>query len=123
LATKQRDTQVAYDALCIVFDSKQNVRQAICDALNVAVPTAYKKREGTGIGTVPYNITMNPRAVLTTLRLTYGRPTPEGNDALKKVWNQGWQPSKPIENLFLHLKQCYITSLAFGVAYTIEQMT
>ena len=82
-----------------------------------------KKRAGTGIGTVSYNVTMNPRAVLNTLRLTYGRPTPEENDALESVWNQGWQPSEPIENLFLRLEECYITSLAFGVAYTIEQMT
>ena len=123
VATEQRDAQMAYDALRVVFDSEQNVRQAICDALNVAVPTAYKKRAGTGIGTVPYNVTMNPREVLNQLRLTYGRPTPEENDALEKVWNQGWQPSEPIENLFLRLEECYITSLAFGVAYTIEQMT
>ena len=123
VATEQRDAQMAYDALRVVFDSEQNVRQAICDALNVAVPTAYKKRAGTGIGTVPYNVTMNPREVLNQLRLTYGRPTPEENDALEKVWNQGWQPLEPIENLFLRLEECYITLLAFGVAYTIEQMT
>ena len=66
---------------------------------------------------------MNPRAVLNTLRLTYGRPTPEENDALESVWNQGWQPLEPIDNLFLRLEECYITSLAFGVAYTIKQMT
>ena len=76
---------MAYDTLHIIFDSEQNVRQAICDALNASVPTAYKKRAGIGIGTVPYNGTMNPRAVLNSLRLTYGRPTPEENDALKSV--------------------------------------
>jgi len=123
LTTEQRDAQVAYNALRIVFDSEQNVRQAICDALNASVPTAYKKGVGTGIGTVSYNVIMNPRAVLNSPRLTYGRPTPEENDALESVWNQGWQPSEPIENLFLHLEECYITSLAFGVAYTIKQMT
>ena len=89
MATEQRDVQVAYNALRIVFYSEQNVRQAICNALNVAVPTAYKKCAGTGIGTVPYNVTMNPRAVLDTLHLTYGRPTPEENEALESVWNQG----------------------------------
>ena len=123
MATEQRDAQVAYDALRIVFDSEQNVRQAICDALNASVPTAYTKRAGTGIGTIPYNVAMNPRTVLNALRLTYGRPTPEENDALESVWNQGWQSSERIKNLFLCLKECYITSLAFDVAYTIKQMT
>ena len=66
---------------------------------------------------------MNPWVVLNSLRLTYGRPTPEENDALKSVWNQGWQPSEPIENLSLRLEEYYITSLAFGVTYTIAQMT
>ena len=85
MATEQRDAQVAYDALRIVFDIEQNVRQVVCDALNASVPTAYEKRAGTGIGTVPYNVTMNPGAVLNTLRLTYRRPTPEENDALESV--------------------------------------
>ena len=116
-------SQTSYNALRIVFNSEQNVRQAICDALNASVPTAYKKRAGTGIGTVLCNVTMNPRAVLNTLRLTYRRPTPEENDALESVWNQGWQPSEPIGNLFLYLEECSIASLVFGVAYTIEQMT
>jgi hypothetical protein len=43
IATKQRNAQVVYNALCIIFDSKQNVRQAVCDALNKAILAAYKK--------------------------------------------------------------------------------
>ena len=99
-AAGQQDAHVAHDALCSVFDSEQNVRQAICDALNKAVPAAYKKRAGTGIGTIPYNVTMDPNAILNKLRLTYGRPTSEENDALESTWNRGWAPSDPIENLF-----------------------
>jgi hypothetical protein len=43
IATKQRDSQVVYNSLQIIFDSKQNGRQAICDALNKAISTAYKR--------------------------------------------------------------------------------
>ena len=83
---------------------------------------AYKKRAGTGIGTIPYNVTMNLRAIIDKLRVTYDRTTPDKNNALEGTWNRGWQPTGPIKNLFLRLEECYITSLAFGVAYTIPQM-
>ena len=95
----------------------------MCGALNEAVSLAYKKRAGTGIGIIPYNVTMDPHTILNKLRLTYGRLTPEENDALESTWNRGWAPSDPIENLFLCLEEGYITALAFGVPYTIPQMT
>ena len=119
----QRDNQVGYAALEIVFNSKQNVRQAICDTLNEAVSAAYKQRAGTGIETIPYNGTMDPNAILNKLRFMYGQPTPEESDALESTWNRGWAPSDSIENLFLRLEEGYITLLAFGVPYTIPQMT
>jgi hypothetical protein len=114
---------VVYNVLQIIFDCKQNGRQVICDALNKAISMAYKKCAGTGIDTVPYNVTMNTWGILNTLCLTYKHLTPEENDALESVWNQGWQPSESIKNLFLYLEECYITSLASGVAYTIKHMT
>ena len=97
----QRDSQVTYNTLQIMFDSERNARQEICDALNKIVSAAHNKQADTGIGTIPYNVTMNPRVIIDTLRITYGRPTPDENDALEGTWNQGWQPTEPIENLLL----------------------
>ena len=49
-SAEQRDTEVIFNANKKVFDSESNVRRAIIDGLNAAVPRQYKRSGGTSIG-------------------------------------------------------------------------
>ena len=113
---------MAYKAIHIVFGLEQNVQQAICNALNKAIPDAYKQKTNNGIGTVPYNVTDNPRDILNNLQLVHGQPTSEETEQMEENWRAGWQSSQPIKELFLQLEEVYITALIYVPPYTIPQL-
>ena len=60
-----------------VFNNQQNVQCALIDALNVAVPRAYRRGTGANMGVKMYRPTDNPRDILNRLNDMYGRMTPQ----------------------------------------------
>ena len=63
-----------YKAYKRAFNNQQNVKRAVNDALNIAVPRAY--RRSTGYGVKLYRPTDDPRAILDRLNEMYGKMTP-----------------------------------------------
>lgn len=56
------------------------------------------------------------------LRAKYGRLTPQEKEANERRMNLPWSVSKPIEDLFDQLEECYIVVLIAKPLYTKEQM-
>ena len=120
-----RAEQAVWVAETTQFMSETNVRRAIIDALNTAVPKSYRRAQGgtTGIGHTNYKATNQPRDILAQLRTIYGRPSPgekEVNDnRFKMPWQHG---TETIEELFNRLEECYVIALRAKPAYTVEQL-
>ena len=79
-AAVQVDALVQYNAYKKVYDSQDNVRRTVINALNVAVPQAYRQVTGGGVGVRNYRPTDSPMAILASLRRLYGRLTPHGEN-------------------------------------------
>ena len=75
-AAGQADALVQYNAYKKVYDSQKNVRLAVINTLNVAVPHAYRRVAGGGVGVRNYRPTDSPMAILASLCRLYGRLTP-----------------------------------------------
>ena len=75
-AAGQADALVQYNAYKKVYVPQENVRRTVINALNVAVPQAYRRLEGGGLGVRNYRPTDSPMAILASLRRLYGRLTP-----------------------------------------------
>jgi hypothetical protein len=73
---EQNNIRILYDANKAVFDTQQNVRRAVNEALNAAVPNAFRKPVGNQIGTKVYTVRDDPQTSLTDLRTKYGTCTP-----------------------------------------------
>ena len=114
--------QVTYDTHKLIFDSEVNVRTALIDVLNDAVPDKFKRMGGNQIGTRVYRPTDDPRGILQRLHDLYGKPTPAEKEANESSWTRGWDASQPIEDLYYRLEECFVIALAVGPAYTVEQM-
>eukprot|EP00804_Cyclotella_cryptica_P010472 CCRYP_012303-RA/>CCRYP_012303-RA protein AED:0.45 eAED:0.14 QI:0/0/0/0.6/1/1/5/0/1176 len=92
---QQNNLRTLYEANKAVYDSQQNVRRAVNEALNVAVPNAFRKPAGNQIGTKTAN---NQR------------------------FDQPWDPNEPIEALFDRLEECYIFAIMAKPPFTLEQV-
>eukprot|EP00956_Cyclotella_meneghiniana_P021067 scaffold37874_cov42-Cyclotella_meneghiniana.AAC.11 len=119
---EQNNIRAIYDANKAVYDSQQNVRRAINDALNNAIPNAFRKPAGNQMGTKVFTVSNSPRAILDGLRAKYGICSPNEKTANNQQFDEGWNPNDPIEMLFDRLKECYIFSILNKPQFTIEQL-
>ena len=74
------------------------------------------------MGVSTFRPTDDPKLILNTLRLNYGRMTPLEKSTMERRWSEGWNPNEPIENFFDCLEDCYVQSITQPPAYTAEQM-
>ena len=86
-AAGQADALVPYNAYKKVYDLQENVRRAVINALNVAVPQAYRQVAGGGVGVRNYRPTDSPMAILASLRRLYGRLTPTERTGMEARWS------------------------------------
>ncbi len=122
-ATERDNNKVIYEANKQVFDSQLNVRRAINEALNQAVPRKYRRTTtGDAIGVKVYKPTDCPRTILADLRRRYGKATPAKKAANQAQFDQGWNPADPIEVLFDRLEECFLFAKVAKPEYTKEQM-
>ena len=75
-ADGQADEMVQWQANKSNYEGQENVRRAINAALNVAVPPAYRRVGGRGMGAREYAPTTDPREIIATLRRLYGQLGP-----------------------------------------------
>ena len=120
-ADEQKAALTRWEADKKVFDSQSNVLRAIIAAINVAVPKQYRGSAGT-IGAKIYKPTECPKTILNNLRSKYGVATPAETEANDAQWRAGWNPSEPIESLFLRLEDCFTFAIASPPPYTEAQM-
>ncbi len=69
-AAVARDEQAIYDANRAVYDTQENIRRAIIDALNDAVPKNYRRGGANTMGARVYRATDDPRELIQKLRDT-----------------------------------------------------
>ena len=119
---EQTNVRTLYDANKAVYDSQMNVKRAICDALNMAVPKEFRKPVGNQIGQKVFTVRDNPRQVLTDLRTKYGTCTPNEKSANEAAFSAPWNPRDPIEALFDRLEDCYVFSIMAKPPFTMEQL-
>ena len=118
----QADELVQYNFKYGVYESQENVKSAVIAGLNIAVPDAYKRVAGAGVGTRMYRTTDDPRDIISELRRLYGRLTPTEREAMDTKWNAPWNTSMPIEHYFKGLEEMFILSTKYPPAFTMEQM-
>ena len=119
---EQNNLRTMYEANKAVYDSQQNVRRAITDALNIAIPNAFRKPAGNQMGTKVFTVRDNPRDILDGLRAKYGTCSPNEKTANNQRFDQPWDPNEPIEALFDRLEECYIFSILAKPPFTLEQL-
>ena len=119
---QQNNIRAIYDANKAVYDSNQNIRRAVNEALNLAVPNAFRKPAANQIGTKVYTIRDSPREILDNLRTKYGTCTPNEKTANNIRFDQPWDPTEPIEALFNHLEECYIFLIMAKPPFTLDQV-
>ena len=120
-APQQRDLNVQFNVASNIYQSQENVRQAINNALTAAVPEAYR-RAGGEVGPAVYTPTDNPRVILMGLQRRYGTRTPAEKEEATTQWGSPWNPTEPIENLFFTLEELYVQAVIARVPYTQEQL-
>eukprot|EP00804_Cyclotella_cryptica_P019081 CCRYP_014487-RA/>CCRYP_014487-RA protein AED:0.29 eAED:0.21 QI:0/0/0/1/0.5/0.33/3/0/1151 len=118
---EQNNLRVVYDANKAVFDSQQNVRR-VTEALNTAVPNAFRKPVGNQIGTKVYTVRDDPQTILADLRAKYGICTPREKSENNRRFDEPWDPNEPIEGLFDRLEDCYVFAIQNKPPFTLEQM-
>ena len=80
-AAHQRDTDVQFNVTSNIYNSQENVRQAINNALTIAVPEMYRRAQG-DLGSAIYAPEDDLRAILLSLNRGYEKRTPaEKEDA------------------------------------------
>ena len=94
-AAEQTNIKTLYDANKAVYDTQQNVRRAINDALNVAIPNAFRKPAGNKMGTRVFTVRDSPREILDGLRAKYGICAPNEKTANNLRFDQQWDPNEP----------------------------
>ena len=118
----QADELVQYNFKYGVYESQENVKSAVIAGLNLAVPDAYKRVAGAGVGTRMYRTTDDPRDIIRELRRLYGRLSPTEREAMDTKWNAPWNTSIPIEHYFSGLEEIFILATKYPPAFTMEQM-
>eukprot|EP00804_Cyclotella_cryptica_P013523 CCRYP_017243-RA/>CCRYP_017243-RA protein AED:0.41 eAED:0.30 QI:0/0/0/1/1/1/5/0/1642 len=121
-SVEQRNVKTIYDANRVVFDSQENVRRAINDALNEAIPNAFRKPIGNQMGQKVYTVRDNPRDILSNLRTKYGTSTPAEKRRNNVLLDAPWDPNDPIEALFDRIEDCFIFALICKPQFTMEQI-
>ena len=114
--------RVLYNTNKAVFDTQQNVRGAVNEALNAAVPNAFRKPTGNQIGTKVFTVRDDPKTILSDLRTKYGTCTPREKAANGQGFDEPWDPNEPIEALFDRLEDCYIFAIQNKPPFTLDQM-
>ena len=80
-AAYQRDTAMQFNVAPNIYNSQENVRQTINNALIIAVPEMYRRAQG-DLDPAIYAPTDDPRAILLSLNRRYRKRTPtEKEDA------------------------------------------
>eukprot|EP00804_Cyclotella_cryptica_P012938 CCRYP_002290-RA/>CCRYP_002290-RA protein AED:0.50 eAED:0.37 QI:0/0/0/1/0/0/2/0/633 len=121
-SVEQRNVKTIYDANRVVFDSQENVRRAINNALNDAIPNAFRKPIGNQMGQKVYTVCDNPRDILSNLRTKYGTSTPAEKRRNNVLLDAPWDPNDPIEALFDRIEDCFIFALICKPEFTMEQI-
>ena len=121
-SVEQRNVKTIYDANRVVFDTQENVRRAINDALNAAIPNAFRKPIGNQMGQKVYTVRDNPRDILSNLRTKYGTSTPAEKRRNNVLLDAPWDPNDPIEALFDRIEDCFIFALICKPEFTMEQV-
>ena len=119
---EQGNIRALYDAEKTVYDSQQNVRRAVNDALNKAIPQAFRKPAGNQIVSKVFTVRDNPKQILADLKVKYGTCTPDEKTANDVRFAAPWNPSEPIESLFDRLEDCYVFAIQAKPPYTQEQL-
>ena len=119
---EQNNIRAIYDANKAVYETQQNVRRAINDALNNAIPNAFRKPTGNQMGTRVFTVRDSPRDILDGLRAKYGICSPNEKTANNQRFDQGWDPNEPIEALFERLEEAYIFSILNKPQFTTKQL-
>ena len=68
-----------------IYNNQENVRQAINNALTIAVPEMYQRAQG-NLGPAIYAPTEDSRAILLSLGRKYGKRTPAEKEEATKQW-------------------------------------
>jgi hypothetical protein len=105
-----------------VYDSQENVKAAVIAALNLAVPSPYKKVVGGGVGVQMYRTTDDPKEIFKELRRLYGRLSPTKRSAMDTKWSAPWSTATPIEHYFKGLEEMYILATKYPPEFTMGQM-
>jgi hypothetical protein len=119
---EQNNLRVVYEANKAVYDSQQNVRRAVTEALNSAVPNAFRKPVGNQIGTKVFTVRDDPQLILADLRTKYGVCTPQEKSHNNRKFDEPWNPHEPIEGLFDRLEDCYVFAIQNKPPFTLDQM-
>ena len=114
--------EIYYKRQKVEWDNEVNIRRAIVDALNKAVPKAYRRGTGTRMGARVYRATDEPRDILNKLHELYGKMTPQEKSNMEAAWSAPWAPSDPIKTLIDRLEECFILAKRNKPAYTVAQM-
>eukprot|EP00804_Cyclotella_cryptica_P009738 CCRYP_011263-RA/>CCRYP_011263-RA protein AED:0.36 eAED:0.36 QI:0/-1/0/1/-1/1/1/0/256 len=119
---EQNNLRVLYDANKAVFDLQRNVCRAVTEALNTAVPNAFRKPVGNQIGTKVYMVGDDQQTILADLRTKYGVCTPREKSDNNRRFDEQWNTTELIEGLFDRLEDCYVFAIQNKPPFTLEQM-
>ena len=120
-ATQQRDAEAIYRGAKTIFDSQSNVRRAVNDALNAAIPQPFRRSTNT-IGVRIFRATDDTREIIQRLQNSYGKPSPSIKEEKGQLWRAPWNPAEPIEILLDTLEECFTFAAIYGPAYTEAQL-
>ena len=125
-AQATRDAEATYEAEKTAYLAQVTVTRAVIAALNLAVPRQFKRGTNaagnTLLGSTSYRSNHDPRAILQSLRDTYGTPSPTECQANDAAFAAPWDPQDPIEAYFDRLEDCYVNAVIAKPPYTIEQL-
>ena len=104
------DANIVWGAIHVYKDKKNNLRRAINEKLNLVVPNVYKSNvmEAVGQGR-NYLANADHCAIINTLHIRYGNPTPNNKRLNKADFSTAWNVAMPIEYYFFCLEEFYMT--------------
>lgn len=60
--------------------------------------------------------------ILLDLPYRYDKPTPAEKTEADTKWRESWNPSEPIENMFLNLEELFVRAAITGLLYIQQQL-
>ena len=116
---QQKDAEAICLAHKTIFDSQTNVRRAVIDALNLAVPRKYKRyNTSTHIGAKKYKANSDPGKIPDALRYNYGKVHPSEKTRNDTLFSAPWVASSPIKSRFGRLEECFVFTMITRPPYT-----